>query len=143
MLNLRRTALVALAAMATCTTVLLSPAEAKQVKAVRGVVTNIDGDNVTLRQPWGEEIVVVFDRKHRQRPFRKEIVEGLDVAVILDPKASVPTAKIICAAIVPAPEYVAVTPIRVPQVGGSAPAPRPAAIPPAAPAPAPPTQILF
>ncbi|MCH9055437.1 hypothetical protein [Parathermosynechococcus lividus] len=114
MFNMRRAAVVALAATATCATVMLAPAEAREVKAVRGIVTNIDGDNVTLRQPWGEEIVVVFDRKHRQRPFRAEIVEGMDIAVILKPKASVPTAKIICAAIVPAPPYVAVTPIQVP-----------------------------
>jgi len=140
--NMRRAALVALATTATCATLLLAPAEARQVKAVRGVVTNIDGDNVTLRQPWGKEIVVVFDRKHRQRPFRAEIVEGLDIAVILDPKASVPTAKIICAAIVPAPPYVAVTPIRVPQVSAPPMMRTPAAAPPPPPA-APPARILY
>ncbi|MCI3281849.1 hypothetical protein L5470_12895 [Synechococcus sp. PCC 6717] len=140
MFNMRRAAVVALAATATCATVMLAPAEAREVKAVRGIVTNIDGDNVTLRQPWGEEIVVVFDRKHRQRPFRAEIVEGIDIAVILKPKASVPTAKIICAAIVPAPPYVAVTPVQVPQVT----APPPARIPAAAPPPAmPPARILY
>ncbi|MDG2990870.1 hypothetical protein L3556_08010 [Candidatus Synechococcus calcipolaris G9] len=142
MFKLRHTALAALAIAATGLGLvgMVPEAEAQSAKAVRGVVTNIDGDLVTMRQPWGEDIVVVFDRKHRQRPFRAEVEEGMDLAVILDPRYQEPTAKILCAAIVPAPPYVAVQPLQIPAV--SAPPPRPVVAPPPAPQP-PPPQILF
>lgn len=142
MLNLRQTLWAGLA-MATLVSAALPLAVTAAPKAVRGVITSIDGDNVTLKQPWGEEIVVVFDRKHRDRPFRDPIAVGEEVAVILNPNISTPTAMRLCTRIVPAPAYVAVQPMKVPVTSAPpAPMPRPRPVP--APAPvAPPPQILF
>lgn len=102
-------------------------------KAVRGIITNIDGDNFTLKQPWGDEIVVVIDGK-RRRCGGAELEVGTDVAIILFPDVEPLTARRLCTHIVPAPPFVAVQPIRVPQVSvpvSTPPAPAPAATPPA------------
>lgn len=142
MLNLRQTLWAGLA-VATLASAALPVAVSAAPKAVRGVITSIDGDNVTLKQPWGKDIVVIFDRKHREKPFRDPIAVGEEIAVILDPDASTPTAMRLCTRIVPAPAYVAVQPIKVP-VTSAPPAPRPVARPVPAPAPvAPPPQILY
>lgn len=142
MLKIQRKLMMGMALAALAPLFLPLGASAADVKAVRGVITSIEGDNVTLKQPWGEDIVVVFDRKRREKPFRDPLEVGDEVAVILDADASVPTAERLCVRIVPAPPYVAVTPIQIPTT--PAPVSRPVPPPPVAPAPmAPPPQILY
>lgn len=142
MFNPRHHLLAALA-LATLVPAVLPVTVNAAPKAVRGVITNIDGDNFTLKQPWGEEITVVIDGKRRRcggGPF--EI--GTDVAMILFPNTTPLTAQRLCTRIVPAPPYVAVTPIKVPTTSvPPAPISRPMPAPAPAPMPAPPARILY
>jgi hypothetical protein len=98
--------------------------------AVRGIVTRIDGDMVTLRQPWGETITVKVDSRRQNRPGMNPLVEGTDTAITLDPKTQNPSVAIkVCTCVSEVAPYVAVTPIPVPQIGG------PVTFPPRPPAP--------
>jgi hypothetical protein len=110
--------------------------------AVRGIVTKIDGDMVTLKQPWGDLVTVKVDTRKQNRPGMNPIVVGTDAAITLDPKTNNPSVAIkVCTCVSEAPAFVAVQPIPVPQIGGPVNfPPRPA--PPAPPA-APPPRILF
>ncbi len=108
-------------------------------KAVRGIITNIDGDQFTLKQPWGEEIVVVIDGK-RRRCGGGPLEVGTDAAIILFPNVDPLTAQRICTRVVPVPPFVAVEPIKVPVI--SAPVSRPPAPMPTV-APPPPARILY
>ncbi|AFY60401.1 hypothetical protein [Synechococcus sp. PCC 6312] len=142
MLNLRHHLLAALA-LGTLAPAFLPLTVTAAPKAVRGVITSIDGDNFTLKQPWGEEITVVIDGK-RRRCGRGPFEVGTDVAIILFPDVTPLTAQRLCTRIVPAPPYVAVQPIKVPMTSAPpAPVSRPIPAPAPAPVTAPPATILY
>jgi hypothetical protein len=112
--------------------------------AVRGIVTKIDGEMVTLKQPWGDPITVKVDTRRQNRPGMNPLVEGTDAAITLDPKTDNPPVAIkVCTCVSEVAPYVAVAPIPVPQIGGPVNfPPRPAPPPPVAPPP-PPARILY
>jgi hypothetical protein len=135
--------LVAASFAAVTVPALALPAMAGPV-AVRGVVTKIDGDMVTLRQPWGETITIKVDQRRQTRAGMNPLVEGTDAAITLDPKTDNPSVAIkVCTCVSEVAPYVAVAPIPVPQVGGPVNfGPRPAPPPREVPAP-PPPRILY
>lgn len=142
MFNLRHHLLAALA-VATVTPAFLPLTVTAAPKAVRGVITSIDGDSFTLKQPWGEEITVVIDGK-RQRCGGGPFEVGTDVAIILFPNVTPLAAQRLCTRIVPAPSFVAVPPIKVPMTSAPpAPVSRPIPAPVPAPVSAPPARILY
>uniref|UniRef100_B8HNV9 Uncharacterized protein n=1 Tax=Cyanothece sp. (strain PCC 7425 / ATCC 29141) TaxID=395961 RepID=B8HNV9_CYAP4 len=112
--------------------------------AVRGIVTKIDGEMVTLKQPWGDEITVKVDERIQNRIGWNALVVGADTAIVLDPNTNNPSVAIkVSTCVSPAPPFVAVQPIAVPPLGAPpvfTPAPRPVAPPPPE---APPPRILY
>jgi hypothetical protein len=136
-------ALLGILSLASFSALTGAPALAGPV-AVRGIVTKIDGERVTLKQPWGEEVTILVDTRRQNRPGMNPLVVGTDTAVLLDPKTDNPSVAIkVCTCVVEAPAYVAVTPIRVPEIGGPVNfTPRPPA-PAPAPAPEAPPKVLF
>ncbi len=110
--------------------------------AVRGVIQSIEGDQVTLKQPWGETVVVEVSRA-AQDFYGLE--PGTDVAIRLKRGVDRLVAQKICTRLSPT-RFVAVEPIRVPQVGQSEarpPAITPRRAEPAAPQPAAPVPALW
>lgn len=108
---------------------------------VRGTITNINGDQVTLKQPWGDEITITIAEKKLTRPFRDPIVVGDDIAVVMYPDKDGLIARKYCTRIPLLPPFVPVQPIVVPEIGAAPPA-RP--FTPSEPMPTPPpTKLLW
>lgn len=103
--------------------------------AVRGVVESIDGNKVSLRQPWGDKIDVEVSQPRQERVGLKV---GSDVAISMRRGVGTLVAQRLCTRQYRT-TFVAVEPIRVPPISQSQPAP--SALPPRqfAPAPLPPS----
>jgi hypothetical protein len=140
MLKLKHKVMAGLALSVILPAFLSLPADAKPPVAVRGVITKMDGDNVTIKQPWGDEVTVEVSYGRRNRVFREALEVGMDVAFILDPDSEKLVARKLCTRILPAPPFVAVEPLKVPP---SAPPPPMTPRPVAPPTPPAPPRILF
>jgi hypothetical protein len=140
MIKTKRNLLAALV-LSSAVAIVQAPAQAGPV-GVRGTVTAIDGDKVTLKQPWGDEITIDMKQAKQARPFREPLEVDDDIAVVLYPDQDL-VARKYCDRIPEMAPYVTVEPIKVPEIGGPTTfTPAPAAPPAPAPEPAPP-RILY
>jgi hypothetical protein len=110
---------------------------------VRGTVTNINGDQVTLKQPWGDEITITIAERKLTKPFVDPLIVGNDIAVVMYADKEGLIARKYCRRIPLLPPFVPVQPIVVPEIG-AAPAARPyTPYTPPEPMTPPPTKLLW